>query len=146
MKILALVLLTASFCAAQELPDTPQPSTTCVDHGKPCPEWLHKLIGQYPPTPYAPLPPRTEPAKFLTFRTFNQPVLRTNKQVMKSPVFMISQTVLMLTIIPHGKSRWHVEPIEASGLCAFDYMSDRLFSESFSIGPPLYAAIAWLRK
>jgi hypothetical protein len=27
-------------------------ATTCTEkNGKPCPEWLHKLIGEYPPPP-----------------------------------------------------------------------------------------------
>jgi hypothetical protein len=43
--------LTTAACAQAELPDHPQPEpTTCkTNDGKPCPEWLHKLIGQYPP-------------------------------------------------------------------------------------------------
>lgn len=52
MKLAWLLLLVSSFCAAQNLPDAPQPSTTCVEkNGKPCPEWVHKLVGQYPPLP-----------------------------------------------------------------------------------------------
>ena len=38
--------------ARTNLPDTPsatQQSSCIQKNGKPCPEWVHKLIGQYPP-------------------------------------------------------------------------------------------------
>lgn len=50
MRILMTILLLVGMACAQ-LPDAPQPApTTCtMPSGNPCPAWLHKLIGQYPP-------------------------------------------------------------------------------------------------
>lgn len=46
-----ILVLSNAACAQDELPDHPQRklSTCTTKNGTPCPEWLHKLIGQYPP-------------------------------------------------------------------------------------------------
>jgi hypothetical protein len=49
--LLSLLLFAArAFAQNSELPDHPTPdATTCTqNNGKPCPKWLHKLVGQHP--------------------------------------------------------------------------------------------------
>lgn len=66
----------------------PKKDTTCTkSNGDLCPEWLHKLIGQYPPAAqpsnllHTPLPQRMEKAGFWSFRGLGDPALRTNSEV-----------------------------------------------------------------
>src|SRR2546423_15285084 len=50
---LSLTTISAQIPEAPDAPSTVEnrtENTTCTNHnGKPCAEWLHKLIGQYPP-------------------------------------------------------------------------------------------------
>ena len=76
------------------LPNAPSETkaTTCTKNdGKPCPNWLHKWIGQYPPLPESATPqPERDPSSvhFWTYRGWQDPPLRTNKQVFRSKVFL----------------------------------------------------------
>lgn len=72
MKILSILILAILLCAASiawgqtETPDTPSTVqvTTCTENnGSPCPEWVHKLIGQYPPVQRPPVERDTLPWK-----------------------------------------------------------------------------------
>ena len=76
------------------IPDTPSvtQATTCTErNGKPCPEWVHKLIGQYPPLPEsATTQLKRDPSSvhFWTYRGLEEPPLRTNKEVFRSKLFI----------------------------------------------------------
>ena len=75
------------------IPDAPSTTqaTTCTErNGKPCPAWVHKLIGQYPPAPESgsPLPRDPSTVHFWTYRGWQEPPLRSNKEVFRSKVFL----------------------------------------------------------
>ena len=68
-------------------------TTTCTENnGKSCPEWLHKLIGQYPPLhdegEYLESDQRS--IHFWTYRGSQEAPLRTNREVFHSKIFMAS--------------------------------------------------------
>lgn len=146
LKILIFILLSGLLSFGQDRP------TTCTENnGSPCPEWLHKLIGQYPPRPDIPLPNRTEAANFFTFRTFNQPVLRTNRQVFHSKTFILLNAGYAASVIAdvkytHGvretaRSEYPVIP----AIIGLDYCMDRFMSRSFSVEAPVYGMIHYLK-
>lgn len=62
-KCLASLVLLVGLCWGQTIPVSDAPSTvtpTCTENsGKPCPEWLKKLVGQYPPGPDAYVPTKS---------------------------------------------------------------------------------------
>lgn len=81
--------------------------TTCTENnGKPCPEWLHKLIGQYPPVPqgasslpHAPQPQQSGKTGFWSFRGLNDPVLRTNRQVLHDKTLLATESFWLGSIV-----------------------------------------------
>lgn len=138
IALVALVFLLMVQANCQEvLPSMPDPQkdagrTVCIGVNS-C-GW--RVVAKLPPPPVT----------FFTFRSkWQDPPLRTNKQVLKSSAFWLSQGALWLTVIPRGKNGWHVMPIEAAGITALDYASDRLFCECFAVAPPAYAVIRWIR-
>jgi len=127
LALFVVVLFTmVRACAQDVLPDAPHPQVKSFKLPR---SWEYSH-GQH--------------AGFFTFRAkWQDPPLRTNRQVLRSPVWWISQSALWLTTIPRGKNRWHVEPIEAAGMFGFDYLSERLFCECYAVGPPVYAVIQY---
>src|SRR5579872_7530578 len=74
-----------------DAPSVTQQTTCTQNNGKPCPEWVHKLIGQYPPSSESEeFQPQRAPSSlhFWTYRGWGDPPLRTNKQVFRSKVFL----------------------------------------------------------
>lgn len=141
--LIPLVLLLASFASAQ---------TTCTNNnGTDCPEWVHKLIGQYPPSPYIALPTRQEAAGFWTMRSFNDAPLRTNKQILKSKSFWGLNSAFAAVVIydvrhTHGvrESAGSEYPV-IPAVIALDYLMDRFVSRSLSVEAPVYGIIHYTR-
>ena len=85
-------------------------ATTCTEkNGNPCPEWVHKLIGQYPPSPESEIQTEQDPSSvhFWTYRGWQDPPLRTNKQVFHSKVFLaahIGGAIAMIVACRTNKS------------------------------------------
>jgi hypothetical protein len=134
MKILAItLLLMSSFCTAQ---------TTCIENtGKPCPEWLHKLVGQYPP-----LPDRQESARAATFFTFNKDSHAALKPDKKSWVAFIGSHAALgiaYTIdhkLTHGIRESASSEVPAIlGVTGMDFITFKCFSPALSIEAPIYA-------
>lgn len=121
-KVLLLVLLYSTMAAAQALPDAPQ---------------------------------RVEPAKSAGFWTFRQswqdPPLRTNRQVLTSKTFLALHAALAIAIVvdirhTHGaRENWGSEAPVIPALAGMDYLMDRFFTRSFSVEAPIYGIVHYAR-
>lgn len=154
----------ASIVITDDLPDNPKPcqdnnwtsdnpdclpplSTTCTEHGKPCPRWLHKMIGQYPPLPDDTIHYPKYEAGFWTFRkSWHDPPLRTNKQMFKSKTYVATQiggAIAMIVACRNPQSGEHlgVELPALLGTDALAYVGGRFFTQSFAVGPGIYQMI-----
>ena len=137
------------------LPDAPSTTaaTTCTkNNGKPCPKWLHRLIGQYPPAPDSQIPERRDkPASFWTYRGALEPPLRTTKEVFHSKVFMTAHVLevgAMVVACHHKKSgeEWG-QAIPISGvLLGLDYLQFRFVGGANAIAAPIAVTIYYIRE
>ena len=122
--VLMLLLCSAAFAQLPDAP-TPQPTTWEQAHGK--------------------------PAQFFTFRSkWQDPPLRSNKQVFKSPTFLISQSAMILSMVvacrnPRSGETWGSEAPAVAGVFALDYLGARFFSMPYALGPAAYATVHYSR-
>ena len=149
-------VVSVSSASNADLPDTPSTSqaTTCTkDNGKPCAEWVHKLIGQYPPLPESKessveRDPST--VHFWTYRGFGEPPLRKNKQVFRSKLFIgahIGGAIAMVMACRNKRSgeAWHSEVPAVAALFGMDYLQFRFIGGPNAIGAPVYEMIKYGR-
>ena len=86
-------------------------ATTCTERScQPCPEWVHKLIGQYPLSPESGTLQRRNPSPvhFWTYRSWQEPPLRTNKEVFRSKLFVathVGGAIAMIVACRNNRSR-----------------------------------------
>ena len=118
------------------LPNAPSTieATTCTKkNGTPCPEWEHKWIGQYPPVTESgrPQPPRDpSTVHFPTYRRWQDPPLRTNKQVFHSIIFLGTHAGGAIAMgvacsSKHSGESWGDAVPAASALFGLDYLQYR---------------------
>jgi hypothetical protein len=135
-----------------EVPSAPSAveATTCTrNNGKPCPEWVHKLIGQYPPSPESGnFQSQRDPSTvhFWTYRGVDEPPLRTNKQVFRSKLFLaahIGGAIAMIVACRRKNSGedWGSEVPAVAGIFGLDYIQFRFIGGPNAIGPPIYEMI-----
>lgn len=135
-----------------DLPNTPSATqtTTCTENnGNPCPEWLHKLIGQYPRLPESrELQLERDPSSvhFWTYRGCQEPPLRTNKQVFHSKVFLathIGGAIAMIAACRTRSSResWGSEVPAVAAMFGMDYVQFRFVGGPNAVGPAVYEMI-----
>lgn len=138
------------------LPDAPSATqaTTCTkNNGDPCPDWLHRLIGQYPA-----LPESTEPqlqrdpstVHFWTYRGWDEPPLRNNKQVFRSKLFVgahVGGAIAMIMACRNKNSRenWASEIPAVSALFGMDYLQFRFIGGPNALAAPVYEMIKYGR-
>ena len=136
------------------LPNAPSTTqeTTCTErNGKPGSEWLHKLIGQHPP----PLPP-SEPllgrdpstVHLWTYRGWNEPPLRTNKEVFRSKAFIgahVGGAIAMVVACRNKNSgkNWGSEVPIVAGLFGMDYLQFRFVGGPNAVGPAVYEMVQY---
>ena len=139
--MLAITLLLGANALAQ-LPDAPAPSSTCVSRDKPCPEWLHKLIGQYPSDPPRRGLPSVMPGPVhvYTFRKhWDDPPLRTYRKTFTSPWFLASQGAMFASmVIACRRSQFtgedfHTEAPWVVGVFGINLLTDRYLDELYSV-------------
>lgn len=135
-----------------DVPSAPSATeaTTCTqNNGNPCPEWVHKLIGQYPRSPTAEeFQPQRDPSSvhFWTYRGLEDPPLRTNKQVFRSKLFLaahIGGAIAMIVACRNKNSKedWGSEVPAVAGMFGLDYLQFRFVGGPNAIGPPIYEMI-----
>ena len=138
------------------LPNAPSvtKATTCTEKNvKPCPEWLHKVIGQYPPLPESATPqPERDPSSvhFWTYRGWQDPPLRTNKQVFHSKTFLaahVGGAVAMIVACrsKHSGESWGSEVPAVTALFGMDYLQFRFVGGPNAVGPAIYEMIHYSR-
>ena len=150
------VVSPASASSHASLPNAPSAiqETTCTErNGRPCPEWVHKLVGQYPPSPESREPqlvrdPST--VHFWTYRGFGEPPLRNNKQVFRSKLFIgahIGGAIAMVMACRNKRSgeEWHSEVPAVAALFGMDYLQFRFIGGPNAIGGPVYEMIKYGR-
>ena len=138
------------------LPDAPSvtKATTCTErNGKPCPESLHKLIGQYPPLPESATPqPERDPSSvhFWTYRGLQDPPLRTNKQVFHSKIFLAAHVGGAVAMIVACRTKnsgedWGSEAPAVAAMFGMDYLQFRFVGGPNAVGPAIYEMIHYSR-
>jgi hypothetical protein len=133
------------------LPNAPSvtQATTCAEkNGKPCSEWVHKLIGRYPPLPESEKQSYRDPSSlhFWTYRGWQDPPLRTNKQVFRSKVFLaahVGGAIAMIVACRTGNSgeNWGSEVPAVAALFGMDYLQFRFVGGPNAIAAPVYEMI-----
>jgi len=145
MKILILLTITValSYGALAQMPEAPAPSTTCISHDKPCPEWLHKVIGQYPlpPAPRGLPPVMPGPVHVYTFRKhWNDPPLRSYRKSFTSPWFLVSQGAMFASMVIACRrsqftgEEFHSEAPWVFSVFGLNLLTDRYLDELYSVG------------
>jgi len=135
-----------------DLPSSPSTTraTTCTENnGKPCPEWVHKMIGQYPPAPESEqFQPYRDASSvhFWTYRGWQDPPLRTNKQVFRSKAFLAAHIGGAIAMIVACRTKnsgedWGSEVPAVAGIFGMDYLQFRFIGGPNAIGAPIYEMI-----
>ena len=155
MKFLLLLLLLSIPVFGQSIPDAPiqQKTTTCIENnGNPCPHWLHKLIGQYPPIADDNIEyPKYGPGVF-SFRTKKDRELATNRQALHSKFFWVSNGMLttsMIVACTHDRTTGENFGSEAGavgGVIVLNYISYRFLSPSFLFGTNGYGTYHYIHS
>lgn len=138
MRVLLTLLLVSAAVA--------QVPTTCTkSNGKPCAEWVHTMVGQYPPDSW-PTREQSEQARvtgFFHFRSdWNSPALRNTK--LSWALFIGSHAGLGLTYaidhhLTHGARENNGSEVPAIlGVSAMDFLMFKCVSPALSIGAPIY--------
>lgn len=130
-------------------PSTTQATTCTENNGKPCPGWVHKLIGQYPPLPESQTnQPLRDPASvhFWTYRCLDEPPLRTNKQVFRSKLFVATHAggAIAMAMACHTKNSGldcGSQAAAVSAIFGLDYLQFRYVGGPNAIGPPIYEMV-----
>jgi hypothetical protein len=134
--------------AVPNAPSVTQATTCTESNDKPCPEWVHKLIGQYPPPPALETLAKRDPSSvhFWTYRGWQDPPLRTNRQVFHSKVFLaahIGGAIAMIVACRSKNSReeWHSEVPAVAAMFGMDYLQFRFVGGPNAIASPVYQMI-----
>jgi len=142
----------ASAASNAALPDAPsaiQPTTCTEKNGKPCSERVHKLIGQYPPVPESQilrLPRDPSSVHFWTYRGWQDPPLRTNKEVFRSKVFLIAHIGGAIAMVVACRSKtskedWGSEVPAVAAMLGMDYIQFRFVGGPNAVAPAVYEMI-----
>ena len=144
MNILILLTITVALSGEvlAQLPEAPAPSNTCISHDKSCPEWLHKLIGQYPPARARLMPSvMPGPVHVYTFRKhWDDPPLRSYRKTFTSPWFLVSQGAMFASmVIACRRSQFTGEEFQSEapwvvGVFGINLLTDRYLDELYSVG------------
>lgn len=138
---------TSSNAGLPNAPSTTQATTCTQNNGKPCPDWLQKVIGQYPPPPES-VEVQRNPSSvhFWTLRGSQDPPLRTNKQVFRSKAFLAAHIGGAIAMIVACRTKnsgedWASEVPAVAGLFGMDYIQYRFISGPTAVGPAVYEMI-----
>lgn len=122
--------------------------TTCTqNNGKPCPEWLHSLIGQYPPVKVS---ERWDgqPDHFFTFGDAQRALHPDKKSWMLFTVAhagMWASTVIAVRNHRTSGEEAHSEFPAVAFMTGMDFLFFKTVSPSLSVGTPVYAMIHYSR-
>jgi hypothetical protein len=124
------------------------PRSTCTErNGKPCPEWLHKLIGQYPPIDVRERW-NGQPDHFFAIGKGRRVLHPDKKSWMLFAVAhagMWASTVVAVRDYPSSKEKADSEYPAVAFLTGMDLLVFKTFSPALPDGPPAYAMIHYSR-
>jgi len=124
------------------------PPTTCAEkNGKPCPEWLHKLIGQYPPIEMSERW-NGQSDHFFTLGNGRRTLHPDKKSWM---LFTLAQAGMwastVVAVRDHRTSQEQAssEYPAVAFMTGMDFLLFKTISPAFSVGPPVYAMVHYSR-
>lgn len=130
-----------------DAPSATQQSSCTQKNGKPCPEWVHKLIGQYPPIDISERW-NGQPDHFFTFGNARRALHPDKKSWLLFAVAhagMWASTVVAVNNHRTSKEEAHSEYPAVAFLTGFDLLTFKTISPALSIGPTVYAMIHYSR-
>jgi hypothetical protein len=133
-----------------ELADAPsatQESNYTQHTGKPCPEWVHKLIGRYPPIDMTERWNR-QPDHFFTFGNARRALHPDKKSWMlfaAAHAGMWASTVVAVRNHRTSTEEAHSEYPAAAFMTGIDLLVFKTISPSLSVGPAIYATFHYSR-
>ena len=135
------------------LPTAPIPHTCTGNNGKPCRKWVEELVASYPPSPKSAasnLPPDPNPVHFYTYRGWEDPPLRNNREVFRSRFFDTTHLAGMTAMIVACHRRNSGETcgsgaIVVGAIFGMDYLQFRFVGGPNAIGAPIYEVIHYAR-
>ena len=137
----ALAQQTSMSAGLVDAPSATQSSNCTQKNGKPCPEWLHKLIGQYPPIDM------TEhwsgqPDHFFTFGNARRALHPDKKSWMlftAAQAGMWASAVIAVRNHRTSHEEAHSEYPAVAFMTGMDLLLFKTISPALSVGPPVYA-------
>jgi hypothetical protein len=130
-----------------DAPSAIQPSTCTQNNGKTCPEWLHRLIGQYPPVA-AHERWNGQADGFFTIGNGRRALRPDKKSWMLFAVAhagMWASTAMAVRDFPRSKEQATSEYPAAAALTGMDLLLFKTISPALPVGPPIYAMIHYSR-
>jgi hypothetical protein len=126
-----------------DAPSATQQSSCLQKNGKPCPEWLHKLIGQYPPIDVTERW-NGQPDHFFTFgnaRRALHPDKRSWMLFTAAQAGMWASAVIAVRNHRTSHEEAHSEYPAAAFMTGMDLLLFKTISPVLSVGPPVYAMV-----
>lgn len=130
-----------------DAPSTTQALSCTQKNGKPCPEWVHKLIGQYPPIDISERW-NGQPDHFFTFGNARRALHPDKKSWLLFAVAhagMWASTVVAVKNHRTSGEEAHSEYPAVAFLTGFDLLIFKTISPALSVGPPVYAMFHYSR-
>lgn len=130
-----------------DAPSVTQQSECIQKNGKPCPEWVHKLIGRYPPIDVGERW-NGKPDHFFTFGNAQRALHPDKKSWMLFALAhagMWASTVVAVQNYRTSKEKAHSEYPAVAFLTGMDLLVFKTISPPLSVGPPVYALIHYSR-
>ena len=130
-----------------DAPSATQESNCIQNTGKPCPEWVHKLIGRYPPIDVTERWNR-QPDHFFTFGNARRALHPDKKSWMlfaAAHVGMWASTVIAVRNHRTSKEEAHSEYPAAAFMTGMDLLVFKTISPALSVGPAIYATFHYSR-
>lgn len=130
-----------------DAPSVTQQSNCTQNSGKPCPEWVHKLIGRYPTIDVTERWNR-QPDHFFTFGNARRALHPDKKSWMlfaAAHAGMWASTVIAVRNHRTSKEEAHSEYPAAAFMTGMDLLVFKTISPSLSVGPAIYATVHYSR-
>lgn len=130
-----------------DAPSVTQQSNCTQNSGKPCPEWVHKLIGRYPPIDVTEHWNR-QPDRFFTIGNGRRALHPDKKSWMlfaAAHAGMWASTVVAVRNHRTSKDAAHSEYPAAAFMTGMDLLVFKTISPSLSVGPAIYAMVHYSR-
>jgi hypothetical protein len=143
----ALAQQTSTPADLADAPSATQQSSCTQKSGKPCPEWLHKLIRQYPPIDVS---ERWDgqPDHFFTFGNARRALHPDKKSWLlftAAHAGMWASTIIAVRNHRTSHEEAHSEYPAVVFMTGIDLLVFKTISPSLSVGPPVYAMVHYSR-